>query len=236
MDCRAFRSNHGDWVDDVLDPTEGDALDRHIVECGPCARFDALARRALMVARNAPQIEVSADFSARLAARIADERRARIADHKPSHVERARPISGSPTWARVAAAVVVVVGGTVAMRSTSLGSRSSSTVWQGDSLTVASDDASALPASYLSAMPGMSSGQIVVVRSMRPVGGALLPQSDDPLLDGDNRGWIGDVTATSVAATAPLWPTAQMAAHAANRFAAMEFGDVRQVSVMQVSH
>ncbi len=237
MDCRAFRSNHGDWVDDVLDPTEGEALDRHIVECGSCARFDALARRALMVARNAPQIALSADFSTRLAARIAEERRARIADHKPSHVERSHPIAGSPTWVRVAAAVVVVVGGTVAMRSTSFGIASStSSAWQGDSVTVASEDASALPASYLSAMPSMSQGQIVVVRSMRPVGGALLPQSDDPLLDGDDRGWTGDVTATSVAATAPLWPTAQMAAHAANRFAAMEFGDVRPVSVMQVAH
>ena len=82
-------------------------------------------------------------------------------------------------------------------------------------------------------MPGVLTGEIVVVRSMRPVGGALLPLSDDPLLDGGDR--AGDGTATSVAATAPLWPTAQMAAHAANRFAAMEFGDVMPVSIVQTS-
>jgi hypothetical protein len=76
------------------------------------------------------------------------------------------------------------------------------------------------------------SGQIVVVRAMRPVGGALLPTSDDPLLDGGERAGNGGASATTVAATAPLWPTAQMAAHAANRFAAMEFSDVVPVSVM----
>ena len=236
MDCRAFRSLHGDWVDDVLDPTEGDDVVRHIFECGPCARFDALARRALMVARNAPQIEVSADFSARLTARIAAERRHRIAEHRPSHVERARPIAGSPTWVRVAAAVAVVVGGTIAMRSTATGGAQTASVWLGaDTSAFATEDASAMPASALSAMSGVSTGQIVVVRSMRPVGGALLPLSDDPLFDGDDRASLSNVSATSVAATAPLWPTAQMAAHAANRFAAMEFGDAMPVSVMQTS-
>ncbi|MDZ7629947.1 MAG: hypothetical protein U5K74_00990 [Gemmatimonadaceae bacterium] len=79
---------------------------------------------------------------------------------------------------------------------------------------------------------GMSPGEIVVVRSMRPIGGALLPLSDDPLLDGVDKAGHGEGNATTVAATAPLWPTAQMAAHAANRFAAMEFGDVVPVSVM----
>ena len=81
-------------------------------------------------------------------------------------------------------------------------------------------------------MTALSTGNIVVVRSMRPVGGAIMPFSDDPLLDGSDRASLGDVSATSVAATAPLWPTALMAAHAANRFAAMEFGDVMPVSVM----
>ena len=233
MDCRTFRSLHGDWVDDVVDPTEGDALAGHIAECGGCARFDALSRRAMMVARNAPPIELSVNFSARLAERIAVERRRRIADHKPSHVERARLIAGSPTWVRVAAAVVVVVGGSVAMRSISRGESQATAVWQGtDSTGAAWSGASA---SYMSAIPGASGGEIVVVRSMRPVGGTLLPASNDPLLDGSERSVFGDVTAASVAVTAPLWPTAQMAAHAANRFAATEFGDVMPVSVMQTS-
>jgi hypothetical protein len=258
MDCRAFRSLHGAWVDDVLDPSETGSVSGHLAECGACARFDTLARRALMVARNAPQLEVSADFSARLAARIADERRNRISAYKPSHVERVRPVAGSPTWVRVAAAAVIMVGGTVAMRSTTTGGAQMAALLGGSDSAYASDvtddttaypasafpasafppsafEASVLPASSMSGMPGVSTGQIVVVRSMRPVGGALLPFSDDPLLDGDDRTSRGDMTATSVAATAPLWPTAQMAAHAANRFAAMEFGDVVPVSVMQTS-
>ena len=81
-----------------------------------CARFDTLARRALMVARNAPQIEVSADFSSRLSARIAEERRRRIAEHAPSRAERGPVASRTSSWVRVAAAVVVVAGGTMVAR------------------------------------------------------------------------------------------------------------------------
>jgi hypothetical protein len=68
---------------------------------------------------------------------------------------------------------------------------------------------------------------------MRPLGGALLPESDDPLLHDATLAEMADASATTVAATAPLWPTAQMAAHAASRFAAMEFCDVRPVTVVQ---
>ena len=237
MDCRAFRQLHGDWVDAVLDPTEGDSLARHLVDCAPCARFDTLARRALMVARNAPQIELSPDFSVRLAARIAEERRRRIAQHRPSHVERVHFVPRTRSWVRAAAVVVVVVGGTIAARtSTGLhGANTSAFLSGAASSTFGLDDASSFPASATSPFTGNPSGEIVVVRSMRLVGGALLPLSDDPLLDGGDRAAMGDVTATSVAATAPLWPTAQMAAHAANRFAAMEFGDVMRVSVVQTS-
>ncbi len=188
-----------------------------------------------MVARNAPQLEVSSDFSARLAARIAEERRSRIAETKPSHAERRTVFAGgNMTWMRRAAAVAAVVGGSLVVRGTVIRSGSLSAMTGGaDSASFSMEDAmSFLPASAMSATSGISSGNIVVLRPMRPVGGALLPLSDDPLLDGADKAGMGDVTATSVAATAPLWPTAQMAAHAANRFAAMEFGDVLPVSVM----
>ncbi len=188
-----------------------------------------------MVARNAPQLEVSSDFSARLAARIADERRSRIAETRPSHAERRTVMSGrSMVWMRRAAAVAAVVGGSVVVRGAVNRTGSLSAVMgSADSSYFSTEEAmSFLPASAMSAMPGITSGNIVVLRPMRRVGGALLPLSDDPLLDGADKAGMGDVTATSVAATAPLWPTAQMAAHAANRFAAMEFGDVVPVSVM----
>ena len=237
MDCRAYRQLHGDWVDNVLDPTEGDALARHVIDCAPCARFDTLARRALMVARSAPQIELSPDFSVRLAARIAEERRRRIAQHTPSHVERTRFVPRTRSWVRAAAVVVVVIGGTMAARSSAAlrGANTAAFLSASDSGVFGQVDTAPVPAAASSAFTGYPTGEIVVVRSMRPVGGALLPTSDDPLLDGGDRAAMGDVKATSVAATAPLWPTAQMAAHAANRFAAMEFGDVMRVSVVQTS-
>lgn len=220
----------------MLDPREGDRLDSHMSECAACARFDTLARRALMVARNAPPIEVSANFSERLAARLAEERRARIAEIGPSHVER-RTIftAGNQSWIRMAAAVVVVVGGSFVVRTAVNRSGAPSTAYTyTDSASFTTGDAmSMLPASAMSSVTGVTGpGEIVVVRSMRPVGGALLPLSDDPLLDGADKAGMGDAAATTVAATAPLWPTAQMAAHAAHRFAAMEFGDVVPVTVM----
>lgn len=236
MDCRAFRQLHGDWVDDILDPPEADRLTRHVVECAPCARYDTLARRALLVARNAPQIEVSADFSTRLAARIADERRLRIAEHAPSHAERPAMFATSRgVWIRRAATVALMAGGTMVARTAIVGgSTSMASMFPRDNATPrASYDAfSAAASSSMAETLNAGQGEIVVVRSMRPVGGALLPLSDDPLLDGADLATAGDASATTVAATAPLWPTAQMAAHAAHRFAAMEFGDVRPVTVV----
>ncbi|MES3035075.1 MAG: anti-sigma factor [Gemmatimonadota bacterium] len=239
MDCRAFRQLHGDWVDDVLDPHEADRLTRHLVECAPCARYDTLARRALLVARNAPQIEVSADFSTRLAARIADERRQRIADHAPSHVERSAIFATSRgVWIRRAATVALMAGGTMVARSAMTGgSTFTASMFPGDDTgpRATYDAFEGITSAASASMAGTLNtglGEIVVVRSLRPVGGALLPRSDDPLLDGADLAIAGDASATTVAATAPLWPTAQMAAHAAHRFAAMEFGDVRPVTVV----
>lgn len=236
MDCRVFRQHHGDWVDDSLDPHETDRLTRHAVECAPCARFDTLARRALMVARNAAQLEVSADFSARLAARIAAERRQRIADSAPSHVERTPALSvARSAWVRRAAMVALMVGGTMVARSAMRGGTTSAVYIGADSTAAASyEPMAALPGASFSALQSGVPGQIVVLRPMQQVGGSLLPRSDDQLMDGTDLAMSGDATATTVAATAPLWPTAQMAAHAAHRFAAMEFGNVMPVSIVQI--
>jgi Putative zinc-finger len=247
MDCHAFRQLHGDWVDDVLDPREGGTIAGHLAACPACTRFDTLARRALIVARNAPPIEVSSDFSARLAARIAEERRSRIAQHGPSRAERSRVVATTVGWvswqgARRAAAVVGVVGGAMIVRTVVGGASvapSPAGAGMGQmagmssaSFTVPAQTNVPIAPAFDTAGYGSGAGEIVVVRAMRPIGGALLPTSDDPLLDGGERAGNGGASATTVAATAPLWPTAQMAAHAANRFAAMEFGDVVPVSVM----
>ena len=236
MDCRAFRSLHGDWVDDILGSRDADRLSAHLADCALCARFDTLARRALLVARNAPPIECSADFSTRLAQRIAEERRHRIAELKPSHAERSLRLGGGKVWARIAAALLVTVGGSLVARSGTTSVSAASLVRTGDAGGVASSYEAGLVAGspdfsgMTSFMAKVPQGALVVMPLMRPEGGALLPLSDDPLLDGADLAGTGDATSTSLAATAPLWPAAQMAAHAAYRFAAMEFGDVQPVT------
>ena len=236
MDCRAFRSLHGDWVDDVLGSRDADRLSAHLAVCAPCARFDTLARRALLVARNAPPIECSADFSARLAQRIAEERRHRIAELKPSHAERSLRLGRGKVWARIAAALVVTVGGSLVARSGTTSVAAASLVRTGNAGGEASRFEAGLVAGsanlggMTSSMAKVPQGALVVMPPMRPQGGALLPLSDDPLLDGADLAGTGDATSTSLAATAPLWPAARMAAHAAYRFAAMEFGDVQPVT------
>jgi hypothetical protein len=48
-------------------------MQRHIAECQICAKHDAKIRRALLLFRNLPSIEPSADFSERLEARLHSE-------------------------------------------------------------------------------------------------------------------------------------------------------------------
>ena len=70
MDCRDFRKNHVAFVDDLLPGVDMVAMQLHLHECETCARHDMLVRRSLLVVRNVPMIEPSADFSARLNARL----------------------------------------------------------------------------------------------------------------------------------------------------------------------
>jgi hypothetical protein len=70
MDCREFKEKHVAYVDDVLSAIETEAMRRHLRACARCARHDTCVRRGLMLARNMPQIEPSADFMERLQARL----------------------------------------------------------------------------------------------------------------------------------------------------------------------
>jgi anti-sigma factor RsiW len=73
MDCREFCDKHVAFVDDTLAGIELVRVQRHIAECESCAKQDAKVRRALLIFRNLPSIEPSADFSQRLEARIRNE-------------------------------------------------------------------------------------------------------------------------------------------------------------------
>ena len=70
MDCRTFRKNHVGFVDDVLSIAEMRAMEQHRATCGACARQDTMVRRSLLLVRNLPPIEPSADFMARLNQRL----------------------------------------------------------------------------------------------------------------------------------------------------------------------
>jgi hypothetical protein len=76
MDCRIFRKNHAAFVDDTLSAVDMVAGQCHILECEDCARYDITVRRSLLVFRNLPTIQPSAEFSARLNARLAEARSA----------------------------------------------------------------------------------------------------------------------------------------------------------------
>jgi len=70
MDCREFCEQHVSFVDDTLAGIELVRMQRHIAECESCAKHDAKIRRALLLIRNLPSIELSADFAERLEARL----------------------------------------------------------------------------------------------------------------------------------------------------------------------
>jgi hypothetical protein len=74
MDCRAFRKRHLAFVDNTLSGIDTAAMREHVRVCASCAKLDSSVRRSLLLVRNLPCIEPSAEFSARLAARMAEER------------------------------------------------------------------------------------------------------------------------------------------------------------------
>src|SRR5215210_1910672 len=70
MDCREFSDHHLAFIDDTLAGIELVRMQLHVAECRSCAKQDAKVRRALLLFRNLPSIEPSADFSERLEARL----------------------------------------------------------------------------------------------------------------------------------------------------------------------
>lgn len=87
MDCREFRENHLAFVDDTLPGIGLVGMQMHLNECDGCARQDAIVRRSLMLLRNLPAVELSADFSVRLQQRLYE---AKMADQAAAHSGRTR--------------------------------------------------------------------------------------------------------------------------------------------------
>lgn len=70
MDCREFQNKHVTFVDDLLPAVEMDAMEQHLAQCPRCSRHNTAIRRSLLLVHNLPPIEPSAEFMARLNARL----------------------------------------------------------------------------------------------------------------------------------------------------------------------
>ena len=103
MDCRRFRDNHLAFLDDALPAVEVVVMQRHIAECDRCARHDTAVRRGLLLFRNMPAIEPSADFGERLNARI---RESCALDRLRAAAERPAQAPGLGLFAATAAGVL----------------------------------------------------------------------------------------------------------------------------------
>jgi anti-sigma factor RsiW len=72
MDCREFGKRHLAFVDDTLSAVDTAMMRRHLYVCSRCARHDTRIRRGLLLARNLPIVQPSADFMERLNARLCE--------------------------------------------------------------------------------------------------------------------------------------------------------------------
>lgn len=98
MNCREFKSKHVGFVDDLLSAVEMADMRRHVRLCDRCSTLDVRIRRSLMVVRNLPRIEPSADFYARLSERL------RVAP----------PPSASDRFSSIATTAIVAMAGLAA--------------------------------------------------------------------------------------------------------------------------
>src|SRR5688572_15674016 len=103
MDCKTFARLHSGFLDDTLPGVERAAMREHLSSCTRCAKKDAEVRRALLVLKNLPPIQVSDGFQDRLRARLAAET---AAPAKP----KPKADTGLVKWAAAAALLIAVVG------------------------------------------------------------------------------------------------------------------------------
>jgi anti-sigma factor RsiW len=82
MDCKQFREKHYAYIDDTLPGIELVRAQRHIAECEQCASHDWMVRRSLLLFKNLPSIEPSADFDLRLQSKIRESIAAQDANHR----------------------------------------------------------------------------------------------------------------------------------------------------------
>ena len=104
MDCATFCRQHAGFVDGAISDVDLVSMQRHIAECASCAAHDVAVRRALVVFRSLPPIDVSPDFTERLHGRL---RRARTERRRSAWFGRAPHRGpGIATFAAMASGVI----------------------------------------------------------------------------------------------------------------------------------
>lgn len=71
VDCRHFRRDHLEYLDDTLPGDQMRAAQLHVFQCDACAAHDAMVRRSLMVVRSLPEVVPSPGFRERVLAEVA---------------------------------------------------------------------------------------------------------------------------------------------------------------------
>jgi len=102
MDCKSFDARHAAFIDDTLPGFQMEAMRDHLSDCTRCSRRDADVRRALLLLKNLPPIQVSDGFEDRLRARIS-------AEGPAFQPQRARDF-GRMKWGAAAALLVTIIG------------------------------------------------------------------------------------------------------------------------------
>ncbi len=102
MDCKEFAAKHAAFIDDTLPGFQMAAMRDHQTECARCARRDAEVRRALLLVKNLPPLQVSAGFEDRL--------RARITAEGPAYRGRPPRDFGYMRWGAAAVLLIAIVG------------------------------------------------------------------------------------------------------------------------------
>ena len=102
MDCKSFDARHAAFLDDTLPGFQMEAMRDHLTECARCSRRDAGVRRALLLLKNLPPIQVSDGFEDRL--------RARISAEGPAYQQPRTRDFGPMKWGAAAALLIAIIG------------------------------------------------------------------------------------------------------------------------------
>lgn len=102
VDCAAFFSEYSDFRDGHLEAGRRREMETHLEHCPACARYHRVVEGGVAVVQALPRVEASADFMARLEARLRMEEAARIVDRSGSGAPLAITVAIAATLAAIA--------------------------------------------------------------------------------------------------------------------------------------